>query len=692
MNLADVIFIAPIGVIGIWRWSIWLIKKVVSSFYRPKSNPYKNTVSIITPVYNETPEVFTLALNSWVKNKPSEIIAVIDYTDYKCIDVFKNFSAQFKKSVLIITKTPGKREALADGIRKAKGKIVALVDCDTIWDEDVLKNGLCPFNDPTVGGVATNQAVLKPLTLAQRAFAILLDLRYNDDMPFLSVSGPYLRCLSGRTAFYRREAVLPLLDDLVSETFFGQKVISGDDKRLTYTLQNAGWHTYYQSTSRVYTPGMKNFSNFIKQKIRWTRNSWREDLYAFFKLKFVQKNPIFLIGFIDSAIQPFTLLLSPLFFIAALYLKSWTSAGIIAAWWLFSRTIKLWPHLKKSPTDIVLVPLYVPFSFFSAIIKIYALISLNTQGWITRWDAHRLQKFSFFSNLSQIFLTTCLISFVSTPVILRTAAYKQDLLREPASSDLVLESQLQNVSEVKEYAPIATRHVVTKGETLTTIAEKYATSPEDIVKYNFNILPNWNRIDVGTTLTIPLKDNAFTPLRIFNFESYRFPYTQVTYSELSNSLAVAGRGSSLTLKRLAELDGYTHIKEVDPKTWLITSNIMIGNGVSLDINLSEASWIKLKSDAEGYVKLETNNGRLTMDGIKITSWDEVNGTIDSDYSDGRAYILAKGNGRFDIYNSELSYLGYKAKDISEGGTYGVSWRIPSRSFGSNFMTGEIRSE
>ena len=216
MNLADVIFIAPIGVIGIWRWSIWLIKKVVSSFYRPKSNPYKNTVSIITPVYNETPEVFTLALNSWVKNKPSEIIAVIDYTDYKCIDVFKNFSAQFKKSVLIITKTPGKREALADGIRKAKGKIVALVDCDTIWDEDVLKNGLCPFNDPTVGGVATNQAVLKPLTLAQRAFAILLDLRYNDDMPFLSVSGPYLRCLSGRTAFYRREAVLPLLDDLVS--------------------------------------------------------------------------------------------------------------------------------------------------------------------------------------------------------------------------------------------------------------------------------------------------------------------------------------------------------------------------------------------------------------------------------------------------------------------------------------------
>ena len=63
---------------------------------------------------------------------------------------------------------------------------MALVDCDTVWANDALKEGLCPFNNPQIGGVATKQEVLHPKTLAQRIFSMLLDLRYSDDLPFLS--------------------------------------------------------------------------------------------------------------------------------------------------------------------------------------------------------------------------------------------------------------------------------------------------------------------------------------------------------------------------------------------------------------------------------------------------------------------------------------------------------------------------
>src|SRR5690242_1851039 len=171
-------YLIPVGLIGMWRWSVWLMKEIFALRYLPEKKPYRATVSIVTPVYNENPDVFRKALTSWYNNHPYEIIAVIDYTDKTCIRIFKEYAKKSKSFHLIITKTPGKRPALADGIRKASGEVVALVDSDTIWASNTLKNGLPPFNDRRVAGVATYQNVLQPETLAQRLFDTQLDLRY----------------------------------------------------------------------------------------------------------------------------------------------------------------------------------------------------------------------------------------------------------------------------------------------------------------------------------------------------------------------------------------------------------------------------------------------------------------------------------------------------------------------------------
>jgi len=109
--LAILIFYFPLGVIGAWRWGVWLFRRLVTLFYRPVSNPYNAPVSVITPVYNENPEVFRQALESWQVNNPQEIIAVIDYTDTRCIQEFKGFAEQYPEAKLIITQTPGKRPA-----------------------------------------------------------------------------------------------------------------------------------------------------------------------------------------------------------------------------------------------------------------------------------------------------------------------------------------------------------------------------------------------------------------------------------------------------------------------------------------------------------------------------------------------------------------------------------------------------
>jgi len=88
-------FLVPLGAIGIWRWSVWIMKEILGLHYHPKTKEYNAKVSIVTPVYNENPKVFTQALGTWKENNPAEIIAVIDYTDLTCIEIFKKFKKTF---------------------------------------------------------------------------------------------------------------------------------------------------------------------------------------------------------------------------------------------------------------------------------------------------------------------------------------------------------------------------------------------------------------------------------------------------------------------------------------------------------------------------------------------------------------------------------------------------------------------
>src|SRR5436853_7891715 len=75
----------PIGVFGLFRWLMWLAKRIPALFYRPIENDYDCTATIVTPVYNESPALFCKAIESWIANRPNRIIAVVDVTDTNCI-------------------------------------------------------------------------------------------------------------------------------------------------------------------------------------------------------------------------------------------------------------------------------------------------------------------------------------------------------------------------------------------------------------------------------------------------------------------------------------------------------------------------------------------------------------------------------------------------------------------------------
>jgi len=408
-------FYCPLGVIGFWRWGTWLVRRLLSLFYKPSKRNFHASVSIVTPVYNEDPDVFRQALASWRANNPLEIIAVIDHTDKKCIREFEEFSRQFKQAKLIVTEKSGKRPALADGIKAARGKIIALVDSDVFWSRAVLREALRPFADPKVGGTAVRQNVLAPQTLAQNIFDIQLDLRFFDEIMGLNVAGNVLTCLSGRTAFYRRKALLPVVDDMVNETFWGKRCIGGDDKRFTYLIEAAGWKGRYQHSAQVYTPGASKLSTLFKQRTRWSRNSWRADLRALWQ-GWVWKHPFLAFVLIDRLVSPFALILSLMYFIVSLVFQLWIPAAIFFIWWLFSRGVRILPHLLRRPRNIRLVPVYVFANFAMAIIKIYALLTLNRQDWITRRGAERAPKSGTFRLMLARIATVGILATLATAV------------------------------------------------------------------------------------------------------------------------------------------------------------------------------------------------------------------------------------------------------------------------------------
>jgi cellulose synthase/poly-beta-1,6-N-acetylglucosamine synthase-like glycosyltransferase len=375
--------LVPIGILGFFRWMMWLAKRLPALFYRPIQNDYNCTATIVTPVYNEDPVLFRRAIESWIVNKPNRIIAVIDVTDTRSMDVARGYS----EVEIIVIDVPGKRPALAMGVDASDTDIVVLVDSDVIWEDDVLTKLKMPFVDPLIGGVGTRQHMYPTnglrATLWERLADIYLDIRYADEVPATTRWGRAVSCLSGRTAAYRTKLLQSLREPFLNETFNGIACMSGDDKRYTCLVLQNGYHTWNQLNAHVHSTFNPKFKGFVKQRIRWSRNSFRSDLRALWQ-GWVWRYPYLAVMLIDKTVAPFTLLLGPIVLLLALTLGNWRLALALLIWWHLSRAFKIWPHLRRRPADLLILPIFIGVTFYMSLVKAYALFTINEHKWLTR--------------------------------------------------------------------------------------------------------------------------------------------------------------------------------------------------------------------------------------------------------------------------------------------------------------------
>lgn len=170
-------------------------------------------------------------------------------------------------------------------------------------------------------------------------------------------------------------------------------------------------------------------------------------------------------------------------------------------------------------------------------------------------------------------------------------------------------------------------------------------------------------------------------------------YTVIKDNKSQSTIFVTGAGSTVTLGEIASGLGVTntgYLVDLGNGLWRLNTNLWIDQGVTLTLSpQAGVRELQLRSDSNGgvassaadgidsiaainyktFVYLKTENGVINIDGVKIYSWDAAANAVDTNYSNGRAYILAKLAATLTVRNADIGYLG-----SADGESYGLAWR------------------
>lgn len=385
--------------ISVFRWGMFVILRVIPAlFYRVKkaktrteeegqAEYTKADVTAIIPVYQPPPS-FINTIETLVKNGTPHILVVADIT---CHEKVREIVKDFPQVEVLVETLPGKRAAMATGLKHVKTKLTCFVDDDVQWCDTLLEYLLHPFNDNSkIAGVGCEHRARYSNFFDLQM--VLADIRLSVRMLELfatSVVDKGASCISGRTACYKTNIIQEeqFYEKFLNEKFLGMSVVSGDDKFLTRYVMNKGGKIWHQGGNKCYlSTTFERGSRFVKQLLRWSRNTWRSDITCLFIERKVWTTNLFTaIVMLDKFITPFFLLYG-LFYVPIIsYIRR--DYVILVGWcvWLvFSRIIRLSYYFIKNPANIIFIPFFIMFQYLQAIIRILALLTLYERGWGTR--------------------------------------------------------------------------------------------------------------------------------------------------------------------------------------------------------------------------------------------------------------------------------------------------------------------
>ncbi|MEV8428983.1 bifunctional polysaccharide deacetylase/glycosyltransferase family 2 protein [Streptomyces chartreusis] len=257
-----------VGVAVMGRFGMMLI--LARRHYRQRNRrrfswgpPVRQPVSVIVPAYNEK-ECIANTLESLARSThPIEIIVVDDGSTDGTSEIARDAARELgMTNVRVIRQeNAGKPAALNNGVRSAGHDIVVMMDGDTVFEPDTVRQLVQPFADPEVGAVAGNAKVGNRNTVIGAWQHIEYVMGFNLDRRMYDL----LRCMPtipGAIGAFRREAVLEvggMSEDTLAE-----------DTDITIAMHRAGWRVVYQEHARAWTEAPGSLKQLWSQRYRWS--------------------------------------------------------------------------------------------------------------------------------------------------------------------------------------------------------------------------------------------------------------------------------------------------------------------------------------------------------------------------------------------------------------------------------------
>ncbi|QWB23768.1 MULTISPECIES: bifunctional polysaccharide deacetylase/glycosyltransferase family 2 protein [Streptomyces] len=216
-------------------------------------------VSVIVPAYNEKECIANTLASLAQSTHPIEIIVVDDGSTDGTAEIAESLGMP---NVRVIRQAnAGKPAALNNGVRNAAYDIVVMMDGDTVFEPDTVRQLVQPFADPEVGAIAGNAKVGNRTTVIGAWQHIEYVMGFNLDRRMYDL----LRCMPtipGAIGAFRREAVLQvggMSEDTLAE-----------DTDITIAMHRAGWRVVYQEHARAWTEAPGSLKQLWSQRYRWS--------------------------------------------------------------------------------------------------------------------------------------------------------------------------------------------------------------------------------------------------------------------------------------------------------------------------------------------------------------------------------------------------------------------------------------
>ena len=292
------------------------------------------SVSIIIPAHNEARSIASTIRNIKALNYPKRLLDITVVDDGSSDETAARALAAGVK--VIRQKKSGKAAALNNGIRHARGELVACIDADSYPERDALMKIVPFFEDETVGAVTAQIFVKNAKGMIGKLQAVEYAMIAWTRKLSEYVDGIY--ATPGPLSLFRR-SVLNKLGG------FDEKNATEDIEIAWRFLDNG--YKIKMSPARTWTCAPERWRRWIRQRVRWnvggiqTSSKYRSSLFkrgsgtfGFFVLPFftlsyafsmiamslftyliyiwIYSNVTFIIAAINAGLNPFTMQFWPL--------------------------------------------------------------------------------------------------------------------------------------------------------------------------------------------------------------------------------------------------------------------------------------------------------------------------------------------------------------------------------------------